>query len=68
MSLAEIPTTVLNRNPHLKEYIQSLASEGIGLPDFHESLGRDLKEDRFNILYPVGDPIFITYSWTSSRR
>jgi flagellar protein FlaI len=45
------------RNPHLREY---LASKGMEKPDFYVQLDRSLKDLEFpNVMYPVGDPIFI---------
>ncbi|MBD3388455.1 MAG: hypothetical protein GF416_05235 [Candidatus Altiarchaeales archaeon] len=46
-----------NRNPHLKEYLQT---KGLEKPDFYVQLDRSLKGLDFpNVMYPVGDPIFI---------
>jgi flagellar protein FlaI len=45
------------RNPHLREY---LATPGLEKPDFYVQLDRGLKKLDFpNVMYPVGDPIFI---------
>ncbi|MFH0863195.1 MAG: type II/IV secretion system ATPase subunit [Candidatus Altiarchaeota archaeon] len=45
------------RNPHLREY---LAQKGMDKPNFFVQLDRSLKGDEFpNVMYPVGDPIFI---------
>ncbi len=45
------------RNPHLREYLQNKSVEK---PDFYVQLDRSLKGEEFpNIMYPVGDPIFI---------
>jgi type IV secretory pathway ATPase VirB11/archaellum biosynthesis ATPase len=50
---------VLTRNPHLLEYILRI-SGSYGMPEFLETLGDELRyADRFNVIYPVGDPIFI---------
>ncbi|MGC9079131.1 MAG: type II/IV secretion system ATPase subunit [Nanopusillaceae archaeon] len=49
----------LIRYPHLKSYIDDI-SRKIGLPEWKTELTFDLrKRTEFNILYPVGDPIFI---------
>ena len=46
-----------SRNAHLREY---LASKGIEKPQFYVQLERSLRDQEFpNIMYPVGDPIFI---------
>jgi archaeal flagellar protein FlaI len=45
------------RNPHLREY---LATKSFDKPKFFVQLDRKLKDEEFpNIIYPVGDPIFI---------
>ncbi len=45
------------RNPHLREYVNSL---DVGRPEFHVQLERTMKTTDYpNIMYPVGDPIFI---------
>jgi len=45
------------RNPHLREY---LARKGMEKPQFCIQLDRSLKGEKFpNVMYPVGDPIFI---------
>ena len=50
----------LSKNPHLMRYIDDLAKRGRPLPEYMEQLSRDLRyRDEVNILYPVGDPIFI---------
>lgn len=51
---------VLERNPHLNEYLQRYAQETNQSPKFIDTLGRDLgKEASVDVIYPVGDPIFI---------
>ncbi|MBW3583965.1 MAG: type II/IV secretion system ATPase subunit [Euryarchaeota archaeon] len=48
------------RNPHLDRYLKKLAAEGKKMPEWYPTLSRDLKAlERPNIMYPVGDPIFI---------
>jgi len=50
----------LSKNPHLMRYIDDLAKRGRPLPEYMEQLSRELRyRDEVNILYPVGDPIFI---------
>jgi len=50
----------LNRNPHLREYISKFKKETGEAPDFHEILLEEMvKLKQPNIIYPVGDPIFI---------
>ena len=49
----------VSRNPHLKRYLDDLAAKGI-VPEFHTRLERNMKDlPRPNIIYPVGDPVFI---------
>ncbi len=44
------------RNPHLQEYLNQLPEQ----PEFMVQLSKSLSEIKYpNILYPVGDPIFI---------
>ncbi|GAY26471.1 archaeal flagellar protein FlaI [Desulfurococcaceae archaeon AG1] len=51
---------ILQRNPHLVDYLAKIAMEKKDVPTFTEVLGDELKyADRFNVIYPVGDPIFI---------
>jgi flagellar protein FlaI len=50
----------LERNPHLSAYLQEYAQKTKTRPDFVESPSRDLaKEGAVDMIYPVGDPIFI---------
>jgi flagellar protein FlaI len=51
---------VIVRNPHLGQYLSLLSAQGIPQPVFLEHLTEDVaKQKNPNILYPVGDPIFI---------
>lgn len=51
---------VLQRNPHLNLYLQKYAQETKETPKFMDTLSKDLgKESDVNVVYPVGDPIFI---------
>ncbi len=59
MSLEE----ALRRNPHLRAYIENVKRREGKIPQFMTSLSRDLKELAHpNLIYPVGDPIFIHIS------
>ena len=50
----------LKRNPHLRTYLDSFRRKYGVLPVFTPQLSRDMKAlPRPNLLYPVGDPIFI---------
>ncbi|PCN49901.1 hypothetical protein B6U99_07265 [Candidatus Geothermarchaeota archaeon ex4572_27] len=47
-------------NPHLLAYLHEWVSSGNELPSYHVQLSRELRSlKRPNIIYPVGDPIFI---------
>jgi flagellar protein FlaI len=51
---------VLNRNPHLKKYIERWRAEKGNIPKLCETVSLDMGElEEVNIIYPVGDPIFI---------
>lgn len=53
-------TTRIEKNPHLKEYILKIYSEIHQTPTLALTLSRDMGTiKRPNIIYPVGDPIFI---------
>ncbi len=48
------------RNPHLRKYVDQFRKKYGKMPEFHAQLSRDMKDIMYpNILYPVGDPIFI---------
>ncbi|MEM2068477.1 MAG: type II/IV secretion system ATPase subunit [Nitrososphaerota archaeon] len=50
----------LSKNPHLARYLDNLARKGEELPEYFEQLSREMRYSKeVNILYPVGDPIFI---------
>ncbi|MDK2790264.1 MAG: archaeal flagellar protein FlaI [Methanothermococcus sp.] len=50
----------MNRNPHLRRYVEQFKKTHLKVPEFMVSLSRELKEIKYpNILYPIGDPIFI---------
>lgn len=50
----------IHRNPHLRKYINNFTKKYGKLPNFHVSLSRDMKDIKYpNIIYPIGDPIFI---------
>lgn len=52
--------SAVSRNPHLGEYLQSLRKKGDRSPDFVAGLDRsDRDREKLDIIYPVGDPIFI---------
>ena len=68
--MADMDQAIAN-NPHLAAYLAEFAQRH-DPPDFHERLSRDMRSiKRLNLVYPVGDPIFI-HVWddeeTGSRR
>ncbi|ALV62783.1 Flagella-related protein FlaI [Thermococcus sp. 2319x1] len=57
---SETLETAMARNPHLREYVEDFARKYGKMPEFHVQLSRDMKEIKYpNIIYPVGDPIFV---------
>ncbi|MGA1872710.1 MAG: hypothetical protein ACMUHY_03475, partial [Thermoplasmatota archaeon] len=50
----------VEKNPHLKEYMDSFVGSGGVRPMFSGSLTEEMSVlKRVNLIYPVGDPIFI---------
>jgi flagellar protein FlaI len=48
--------------PHLRDYVAKV-SQSEGVPEFHTTLDRGMRSLEFpNIIYPIGDPIFIHIS------
>lgn len=55
-------------NLHLKQYLDNLEEQGLALPEFKTHLSRDLADlDHPNIIYPLGDPIFIHILWDAEK-
>ncbi len=53
-------TEACEKNPHLQQYLDNLEEQGKPLPEFLTQLSRSMSElDYPNVIYPVGDPIFI---------
>jgi flagellar protein FlaI len=61
---------ILTHNPHLKGYMESKKKEIGQPPEFHEFLTGDMgKRPNPNILYPIGDPLFIhVYTSRGTKR
>ena len=58
--MGKISAEVLNRNPHLRDYISEFRKKTGEAPEFHETLSEEMVKLKYpNIIYPVGDPIFI---------
>ena len=51
--------TAVKNNPHLGEYLKRWKANKKKLPEFMVQVGRDISKEALNIIYPVGDPIFI---------
>ncbi|MDY6958641.1 MAG: type II/IV secretion system ATPase subunit, partial [Halobacteriota archaeon] len=50
----------IKKNPHLGRYLNKVKADTGKLPEFQVQVSRDAgKQENLNILYPVGDPIFI---------
>ncbi len=50
----------MRKNPHLKRYVDVFSDEQGVVPMWYNQLRRDLSKMAYpNIIYPVGDPIFI---------
>ncbi len=50
----------MNRNPHLKAYVKAHHKKTGSLPEYFEELpGKKKTNDGVDLIYPVGDPIFI---------
>lgn len=48
------------RNPHLRKYVDMFRRKYGKMPQFYSQLSRDMGDIPYpNIIYPVGDPIFI---------
>lgn len=59
--------TSLERNPHLRKYVDNFKKTYLKMPEFMVSLPRELKELKYpNILYPIGDPLFVHIFGTPS--
>ena len=57
---SKVFNTILEHNPHLKWYIDDYEQKNKIKPEFHELLDHDMGTLKNpNIIYPVGDPIFI---------
>lgn len=57
----------LNKFSHLRTYVNKVSNQ-IGTPQFMTKLGRELRSaENPNIIYPVGDPIFVHISRDSGE-
>lgn len=57
----------MRRNPHLLEYVQEFVTRHRSPPEFHPSVDRKMgDETQVNIIYPVGDPLFVHIFSTES--
>jgi flagellar protein FlaI len=67
--LPRIPENILARNPHLDGYVSRIR-DIYGEPEFFEDLSLDMKYlESFNIVYPVGNPVYIhAYARSFSER
>lgn len=52
--------TAMEKFPHFRQYIERLKDENKEIPEYFMELDRSMKSKKnINIIYPVGDPIFI---------
>jgi flagellar protein FlaI len=59
--------TSLEKNPHLRKYVDEFKKKYLKIPEFMVNLPRELKELKYpNILYPIGDPLFVHIFGTPS--
>jgi len=49
----------IKNNPHLGKYIREFQEKNNATPAFMPQLSRDIDKKNVNVIYPVGDPIFI---------
>ncbi len=49
----------IKNNTHLGKYIKELQQKNIAMPAFMTQLPRDIDKKDVNVIYPVGDTIFI---------
>ncbi|GFO97194.1 type II secretion system protein E [groundwater metagenome] len=49
----------VKNNPHLGKYVKEFHDKNSSVPEFQPQLSRDIDVFFINIVYPVGDPIFI---------
>lgn len=58
--LSDSIDVAMARNPHLRRYVDSFVKKTGKFPEFYPQLSRSMKDIKYpNIIYPVGDPIFI---------
>ena len=58
--MAAILNVALKHNPHLAKYLREYEAKAKAMPKFVEALSKDIgNEPQIDILYPVGDPIFV---------
>ena len=67
--MPRIPEDILTKNPHLDGYVSRIR-DIYGEPEFFEDLTLDMKYlESFNIVYPVGNPVYIhAYARSFSER
>src|SRR3970282_2349086 len=49
----------IKNNPHLGKYLSVFQEKNGTMPVFMPQLARDIDKTNVNVIYPVGDPIFI---------
>lgn len=57
----------IRNNPHLMEYVQEFGREHRTYPEFRSELDREMgDEETVNVIYPLGDPLFVHIFSTKS--
>ncbi|HLB70033.1 MAG: type II/IV secretion system ATPase subunit [Candidatus Methanoperedens sp.] len=49
----------IKNNPHLGAYVREFNKKSGVIPDFVPQLARDIDKKNVNVIYPIGDPLFI---------
>ncbi len=49
----------IKNNPHLEKYLRDFQEKTGTIPVFQPQLSKDIDKKNVNVIYPVGDPIFI---------
>lgn len=69
MEMNETLDDALKRNPHLSEYLNELQRNNKAIPSFVIQIPREMALEKTpNIIYPVGDPIFVHIHGESGKE
>ena len=56
----------MKNNPHLVSYVREFQEKNGVVPDFVPQLSREVDKRNINVIYPIGDPLFIHIFGTPS--